>query len=310
MTDEVPPSSPTGAPTPASSEPAPTNSEATPPGAEAAPTSAPTDQKPSTVMGYIGRTKDSFQRLLNAHIALLKAEINEILGQIAVIAGLGFAALVFAFVTFTMLYVGGFLFLGEWLFGSIGWGFAHGLLFGIVLIVNIVFVILGASGMRLVAAFIVALAVLFAVAVLCGSNAGYNAANGVSSGLAQPLGTPGVVALVAGIVFGALLFTLLLARVAGRNGAIGGFFLGAILGALLGWLIAGAPWTWQPAFGFGITIGLLAWIILIIVFAVPGLDPAAKFSKLYPRQSVESFDETRAFLEEQWRSRQPKLGKK
>ena len=37
--------------------------------------------------------------------------------------------------TGTLLWVGGFLFLGEWLFGSIGWGLAHGLLFGIGLIV-------------------------------------------------------------------------------------------------------------------------------------------------------------------------------
>jgi MFS family permease len=297
MTDSVPMDGPTSAPQPSETE-------------GAAPMSAPDDTKPSSVMGQFGKTKNSFQRLINAHIDLLKAEISEILGQIAVIAGMGFVVLVFAFLTFTMLYIGGFLFLGEWLFGSIGWGLAHGFLFGIVIIVNLIFAILGASGTRLVAAFIGALVVLFVVAVLCGSNAGYNTVNGVASGLAQPLGTPGVVALLAGVVFGAILFTLLLARVAGRNGAIGGFFLGAILGALLGWLIAGAPWTWQPAFGFGITIALLAWIILIIVLAVPGLDPAAKFSKLYPRQSVESFDETRAFLEEQWRSRQPKLGKK
>jgi MFS family permease len=305
MTDEVPPADATGVPITGDR---PTTGAATT--ADSASTSPAADERPSTLLGQLGHTKDSFRRLVNAHIDLLKAEINEILAQIAVIAGLGFAALVFAFITLTMLYVGGFLFLGEWLFGSIGWGFAHGLLFGIVIMTNIVFVILGASGMRLAAAFIVALVVLFAVAVLCGSNAGYNAANGVASGLAQPLGTPGVVALLAGIVFGAILFALLLARVAGTKGAIGGLFLGAILGALLGWLIAGAPWTWQPAFGFGITVALVAWIILIIVFAVPGLDPAAKFSKLYPRQSVESFDETRAFLEEQWRSRQPKLGKK
>ena len=305
MTDPVPPSGPTSAPTDgpsATDDPAITEGPA--------PTSAPGDQRPSSVFGQFGRTKNSFMRLVNAHIDLLKAEISEILGQIAVIAGMGFVVLVFAFLTFTTLYVGGFLFLGEWLFGSIGWGLAHGVLFGIVIIVNVIFAILGASGMRLAAAFIVALVVLFSVAVLCGSNAGYNLANGVASGLAQPLGTPGVVALLAGILFGAILFTLLLGRVAGRNGALGGFFLGAILGALLGWLIAGAPWTWQPAFGFGITVALLSWIILVIVFALPGLDPAEKFSKLYPRQSVESFDETRAFLEEQWRSRQPKLGKK
>ncbi len=261
-------------------------------------------------MGQVGRTKNSFQKLLNAHIDLLKAEINEILSQVAVIAGQAGAILLFGLVTFSMLYVGGLLFLGEWLFGSIGWGFAHGVLLGLAIIVNVGLVIAGAKGTRLVAAFVVALVVMFVVSLLCGSNVAYDAANSLSGNFAQPIGTPGVVALVAGIVFGAVLFTLLLSVVSGRNGAIGGFFLGAILGALLGWLIAGAPWTWQPAFGFAITIALLAWIILAVVFAVPGLDPAAKFSKMYPQKSVESFDETRAWLEEQWRSRQPKLGKK
>ena len=274
------------------------------------PTAAPDDKRPSTLMGQFGLTKDSFRRLVNAHIDLLKTELSEIAGQIAVIAGMGFVILVFGFLTFTTLYIGGFLFLGEWLFGSMGWGLAHGVLLGIVVIVNLIFAILGASGMRLAAAFIVALVVLFVIAVLCGSNVGYTLASNASSSFAPPLGTPGVIALLGGIVFGAILFALLLARVSGRKGAIGGFFLGAFLGALLGWLIAGAPWTWQPAFGFGITVALLAWIILIVVFALPGLDPASKFSNLYPRQSVESFDETRAFLEEQWRSRQPKLGKK
>ena len=298
MTDPLPPT--TGA-----TGPTDTPADTVPP-----PTSAPADERPSSLMGQFGKTKDAVQGLVNAHINLLKAELSEIAGQIAVIVGMGFVALVFAFLTFATLYIGGFLFVGEWLFGSMGWGLAHGVLFGIVIIVNLIFGILGASGMRLVAAFIVALVVLFAVSVLCGSNVGYTLASNASSSFAPPLGTPGVIALLAGIVFGAILFMLLLARLAGRKGAIGGLFLGVVLGALLGWLIAGAPWTWGPAFGFGITIALLTWIIMIIVLAVPGLDPAAKFSQLYPRQSVESFDETRAFLEEQWRSRQPKLGKK
>ena len=99
-------------------------------------------------------------------------------------------------------------------------------------------------------------------------------------------------------------------RLAGVGGGIGGLVIGAILGALVGWLIAGAPWTWPPAVGFGITIGLLAWIILQVVLAAPSLDIEKRFSRLYPRQSIEAVNETRAFLEEQWRSRQPKLGKK
>ena len=266
------------------------------------------DDGPTSLGGQFGRTRDSFRGLVTAHIDLFKAEMGEILDLVKVLGTLAGLMLAMALVVMVMLYVGGFLFLGEWLFGSIGWGFAHGLLFGIAVIVNLALAFVGATGRALVAALIVALVVVFVVGFLCGSNAAYNAVNGVASGLAQPLGTPGVVALLGGIVFGAILFSLLFARISGRNGAIGGFFLGVILGALLGWLIAGAPWTWQPAFGFAIVIGLIAWPILAAVFAIPGLDIEARFGRLKPQQSIDAANETREWLEEQWRKRQPKLG--
>jgi hypothetical protein len=248
-------------------------------------------------------------RLIRAHVALLRSELDEIMGEVKVLSTQAGMALAMALLTAVLLYVGGFLFLGEWLFGSIGWGLAHGVLFGVAIIVNLVFAILGARAGRLVGAFLASLVVIFVVAFLCGSNAGYNLSAQTAGGLAQPFGTPGVVALLAGAIFGAVLFTLLFARLGGRKGAIGGFFLGALLGALLGWLIAGAPWTLPPAIAFAITIGLISWPILAAVFALPGLDPAERFARLYPRQSIESFEETRTFLEEQWASRRPKLGR-
>ena len=52
-------------------------------------------------------------------------------------------ALGIALVTAILLWVGGFLFMGEWLFGSIGWGLAHGLLTGISLIVVLALVFAG-----------------------------------------------------------------------------------------------------------------------------------------------------------------------
>ena len=70
-------------------------------------------------------------RLFQAHIELLKAEFNDILGELKVLATQAGIALGIALMTAILLWVGGFLFLGEWLFGSIGWGLAHGLLFGI-----------------------------------------------------------------------------------------------------------------------------------------------------------------------------------
>jgi hypothetical protein len=49
--------------------------------------------------------------------------------------------------------------------------------------------------------------------------------------------------------------------------------------------------------------------MLSAIIVLPSLNPEERFAKLYPRQSIESFEETRTFLEEQWASRRPKLGK-
>ncbi len=89
-----------------------------------------------------------------------------------------------------------------------------------------------------------------------------------------------------------------------------GLFLGAFLGAFAGWLIAGAPWTWPPAVGFAILIGLVAWPVLNVIFSFPSLDPAERFARLYPRQSIEAANETKAWLEEQWQTRRPTRGSK
>ena len=247
--------------------------------------------------------------LFHAHVALFRAEVDQIVGELKVLATLAGIALGIAFMTGVLVWVGGFLFLGEWLFGSIGWGLAHGLLFGLGLIVALVLAMVGGSGRRAALSFVLVLVIVVVVALLCGLNLAYNAAASVATNLVSPLNSPGVVALLGGIIVGALLFAVLLAFVGGLRGAIAGLFLGAFLGIFGGWLIGGAPWTWPPAVGFAITIGLIAWPILNVIFSWSSLDPAARFSRLYPRQSIEAANETKAWLEEQWQTRLPKRGK-
>ena len=266
---------------------------------------------PASVVEQFGRTRSSFTRLVRAHVDLLKAEIGEILDQIKLLATLAGVALAILLFVASMLYVGGFLFLGEWLFGSIGWGFAHGILFGLALVVSLMLAIVGASAASNVGGFLAGGVVAIAVALLAGSNVGYNTATYAAQNLVSPLNSAGVVALIAGAIVSALLFALVMWRaVGGFGGIVGGMVIGIVLGAIVGWLVAGAPWTWPPAVGFGITIGLVAWPIVSAALAIPGLDMAERFGKLYPRQSIEAANETRAWLEEQWRNRQPKLGRK
>ena len=265
---------------------------------------------PASLAEQIGRTRSSFGRLVSAHVGLLKAEIGEILDQLKVIGTLAGITLALGLLLANMLYIGGLLFLGEWLFGSIGWGLAHGVLLALALIVVMVLGILGAPARASLIGFLIAVVVTVGIALLCGSNVAYNSAVQLGANLAQPFGSPGVIALIAGAVVGTLTFMLLLGRMAGRGGALAGLVVGAVMGALVGWLIGGAPWTWPPAAGFAITIGLLCWPLFSAAVALPGLDPAERFSRLYPKQSIEAFAETRTFLEEQWASRRPMPGKK
>jgi hypothetical protein len=267
----------------------------------------PTPQPTRGLGAQFGRTRAAFVALFQAHLDLLKAELGEIVGQIKGMAAAAGCALVIALMTFALIYVGGFLFLGEWLYGSIGWGLAHGVLFGVALTVVLAMSIVGATGRTAMAALAMSALVTLGLTLLCGLNIASDAAASFARQLASPFDSPGLVALIGGAVVGAVICGLLLIRVGGRSGFIGGLFLGLVLGMPVGWLIAGAPWTWPPAVGFSVSLGIILWPVLDIVLAWPGLDIEARFKKLYPQQSIDAANETRAWLEEQWQSRRAKL---
>jgi hypothetical protein len=267
------------------------------------------DYAPTGLLGQIGRIWRSFRRLLHAHIDLLRAELDFVLKQIGIIAGLAGLILVFALMTGALLYVGGFLFLGEWLFGSMGWGLAHGVLFGVAIIVTLILAIVGAPASRSLAGLVVAFLAVIGIALLAGLNVGHDTAAYFAGQLASPFDSPGLVALLGGALIGGVVLMLVLVLVGGLSGAVSGLLLGAVLGAVLGWLLAGAPWTWPPAVGMAIALGLILWPVLAVVLAWPTIDLEARFSTLYPRQSIDAANETRAWLEEQWQRRRPKVGR-
>jgi hypothetical protein len=268
------------------------------------------DERVPGLGAQFGRTRASFSRLFRAHVDLAKAEIGEIVDQLKMLAALAGVVFVLALLVGNLLYVGGFLFLGEWLFGSMGWGLAHGVLLGVALIVALGLGIVGASRGAAVTSFLVALALAIVLALVMGSNIAYDTSAAVGTQLVSPLNSPGMVAGLSGVIIGAVIFAVLLWRVGGGGGAAGGLLLGVLLGGILGWLIGGAPWTWPPAVGLAITVGLLAWPILNVIVAWPQLDPAERFARLKPQQSIEAANETRAWLEEQWRNRRPTPGRK
>ena len=77
----------------------------------------------------IGRVQDGAQRLVTAHMALLKAELAVTGRDLGIIAGLVVALLALVVLALLLIAIGTFLFLGEWLFGSMAWGILHGTLF-------------------------------------------------------------------------------------------------------------------------------------------------------------------------------------
>ena len=311
----------------------------------------------------MGRTRDALRGLVDAHIALARAEIGSILGQIAKMAGLGGLAFVLLLLMANTLYIGGFLFIGEWLFGSIGWGLAHGVTFAIALAVLAILLAVGATMGRQVLAMVLAVLIAIGVTVLLGSNVLYNSAVSIGGNLAAlptdvlvwmgigavvvgvalfvfGLATGGIRSglglLVAGAILGAIFGWLLLSRLnatgvvaavggafvaavigfiagffAGRfRGAIAGLAIGVILGMPVGFLLAGIPWDWPPAAGFGILMGLIAWPLMGVALAWPKLDFEEYFSRLQPKETIAAVTETKEWLQNQAQSRLPTRGKR
>ncbi|MBF8291100.1 MAG: hypothetical protein HW391_2068 [Chloroflexi bacterium] len=81
---------------------------------------------PPGLRAQLRAIRDAIKRLLTAHLDLAKAEASEIgaeIGRVALLGGIAFGAV---FLLGFLLPIGLLLFLGELVFGSIGWGLALG----------------------------------------------------------------------------------------------------------------------------------------------------------------------------------------
>jgi hypothetical protein len=214
----------------------PTSDEPRPAPRPAPPTPAP----PPGLKRQAGATKDALLGLVRAHIDLAKAEATEIGDEIRVVAagaGIAFGALVL--IAF-LVPIGTALFLGEWLFGSLGWGVLHGTGFLLVLAVGAVLAVLHAG--RVARSLVLAFLAGVLVAVLFGTNA----PNTLYRAIADQFGTapdPGPIVYGVGALVGAVVVGILGLIAGARNGTAGdafrGLIGGAIIGALLGVLAGG-----------------------------------------------------------------------
>jgi hypothetical protein len=269
-------------------DPTNTNSgSATPPPAQVA-----SDGEPLGIRAQIGATFEAVKRLVRAHVDLAKTEMSEIVDEVKRMVGL-FAVAFFMILLVGMLFlVGGLLFLGEWLFGSIGWGVLLGSLLLLDVALSAALAALDVSAKRIVAAFGAAAILGIVVGVVMAldlTHRGWTALGDAVAAQFDPntravllaIGITAAVGAVLGLLWGL------------RSGGAGGkLFAGAVSGALLGGLtVISIPGTVGAA--LGVLVALIAWPVLAGRDVMrTGIDGDALKKKFTPEATIELTKET------------------
>ena len=267
----------------------------------APPHAAPPDPErsdaPPGLGEQIGATRDSARRFVAAHVDLAKAEFADIADaakRAAVLLGIAAGAAVVAGLLVT---VGLPLFLGDAIFGSIGWGLLLGLLvLAAVIVASVITGLRPATRASVGRPFGLGLLVGVVVGVFLGlnlTNRGWSAlADGITPSM-DPAIRPLVVAVVGLAVIGAIVGLVMTIAAGGRGGAVLGGILGvAIAGALVGLLTAFAPGRRVGA-ALGVTIGLSTWIgAMAASVARGGFATDAIKERFWPAQTIKTTKET------------------
>jgi hypothetical protein len=262
------------------------------------PTMSPGDAPPRTdppgLRDQIAAVIAAARRLLAAHVELAKAELGQIMGEVGRAAALGGLAFAMVFLAGLLLPIGLLLFLGEWIFGSIGWGVLLGSLLLIDVAVVAALVAVGLPGSRLGRAFLLALLLGVVVGIVLGldltnrawTTVGDSLMPGVDVGF-RPLAIAVLSLAVIGGVIG-----LIGGRRAQGGSAVAGLFVGAFAGIVLGVLTAVAL---GPRVGaaFGVLATFIAWPALMgLDVSRAGIDGDALKARFYPDLTIETTKET------------------
>jgi hypothetical protein len=260
----------------------------------AAPADAAPDTEPPGLRDQVATVIAAARRLVTAHVELGKAELGQIMGEVGRAAALGGLAFAMAFLVALLLPIGLLLFLGEWFFGSIGWGVLLGSLLLIDIAVVAGLLAVGMIGSRLGVAFLIALAIGVVTGIVLGldlTNRGWTAVGdslmpGVDAGF-RPLAIAVLSLAVIGGVVG-----LIGGLRAPAGSAVGGLFVGAFTGIVLGVLTAVAL---GPRVGaaFGVLTTLIAWPALMALdVSRTGIDGDTLKARFYPGTTIETTKET------------------
>lgn len=262
--------------------------------AAAPPTGKAATGEPPGVRAQFGATIEAGRRLFRAHVDLAKTEIGEIVGEVKRIVALGAVALGALLLVGLLITVGGMLFLGEWLFGSIGWGILLGTFLLLDVAAMALLLALDVKGSRVTSALVVALVVGIVVGVVMALDLTHRGwtAFGDSVAAAYDLNTRAVL-LAVGV--SALALGMLGFATGIRNGfghAWARLLVWAFIGAFVGLLtVVSIPATVGAA--IGVLVALVTWPVLAgLDLARTGVDGEALAKKFVPQQTIDLTKET------------------
>jgi hypothetical protein len=224
------------------------------------------------------------QRLVSAHIELAKAELGEVADEIKRVAILVGIAVGVGIAAGLLLSVGLPLFLGEWIFGSIGWGLLHGLLFLAAIGVTAIVMALHVGADVVTRSVVVGLLAGIVVGIVLGLNLTNRGWRLLGDSL-LPLSDPGpralataavVLPVVLAVVIGLLSLVQALRAGAARSGStpgVGGRIpVGLPVALYVGWLAAfiysyssRVAWPDLAIVGVGVAGFVVALAIVILV---------------------------------------------
>ena len=258
------------------------------------PAGRPNPDQPPGLRGQLGSTFEAGKRLLRAHVDLAKAELADIVDEVKRMVAFIGAAIGVIILAALLFGLGLLLFLGEWLFGSIGWGVLLGTLLLADIAVVLVLAALDVSGRRLATSLGIAVVIGVVVAIVLGlnlTNRGWTAL-GDSVASYYDVSTRTVLLAVGSLAgIGAVLGLLATMR-NGIGQAIAGLIAGGVLGALLGVLTVV---TLPPTVGaaLGVLVALVMWPILAARDVMQtGVDGEAIKKRFTPDETIGLTKET------------------
>ena len=255
---------------------------------------AGSSERPPGIREQLGATFEAGRRLLRAHVDLAKAEAGEILDEVKRMVALAAVALGLLFVTGLLLTIGLVLFLGEWLFGSIGWGVLLGTFLFLDLAGLALLLALGVTGARLGSSLGFAAVIGVVIGVVLGLDLAHRGWTSLGESIAptvDPSNRPLIIAVVALAILGGLLGLVGGLR-RGRGASIGGLVGGAILGALVG-LVSSVAIPGTVGAALGVWVALIAWPVFAGRDLLrTGIDGEAIKQRFMPDQTIGLTKET------------------